>query len=572
MEWPTFKVVNTLKSVTWVRKQLKRSKRLKKRKPVFTPAITPPVPRLTRIPRFIGLNKPSLTPQVPIIVPPLTLTPPLQPTQIPQPKRGRGRPRKVEIRTPIIPPITLVTTPKINISLELKRKRGRPPKNPKRLSGIPIPVGVPTTRQYTPSKPMLTPITIPMPIPVTTPLIIPDPDPPTTFIDEEILPFQESDYSSSSEDSQVSLYQPPVGPKIPIPTARLRTPRPGLSGLQPLKLTEAEKEAERTHDPPVEHPPFELLPSIDEIIVAQQEDDWSMEKITYITTQQLPNNPVEADRVKKQTENYQIHRGLLCRFLPVTTTNMIRCRQIYLPAPLRERYFRALHYPPSVGHLGVEKTLKKLQARVYWPKMKEDVQTWIQRWGFPKIIVSDNAPSFRSFTFKPNVNTINSAYLLSLKFSPYQLVVGQEARYPGDLDTDTDDGEPLPPSVAENLHLHMTQMREQAAENLRKSQIQHKSWFDLKRRAHDFQPGDWVTLKNCQLSSADRQFAAGLRHRTQGVYIIHKIVGPNTFILMDEQGQKTKPYHVTEIRRWYFEDDENLTTSDVTTIETHLKC
>uniref|UniRef100_T1IJK4 Integrase catalytic domain-containing protein n=1 Tax=Strigamia maritima TaxID=126957 RepID=T1IJK4_STRMM len=248
------------------------------------------------------------------------------------------------------------------------------------------------------------------------------------------------------------------------------------------------------------------------------------------------------------------------------------------------------------------------------------ITKFCQRWGFPKTIVSDNAPSFRSFEFQskcrqmgatnhytaayhpqPNlaerlnqslkscilayiddhtrwdlhigffVLAINTAYQISLKYSPYQMVVGQEARYPGDIDSDTDDGEPLPPSVAENLHLHMTQMRERAVENLKKAQIQHKRWFDVHRRTHDFQPGDWVMLKNRQLSSTDRQFAAGLRQRTKGVYIIHKIVGPNTFILMDEKGQKTRPYNVIDIRKWFYEDDNNLTPTDVSVIELHVK-
>uniref|UniRef100_T1J2V0 RNA-directed DNA polymerase n=1 Tax=Strigamia maritima TaxID=126957 RepID=T1J2V0_STRMM len=57
---------------------------------------------------------------------------------------------------------------------------------------------------------------------------------------------------------------------------------------------------------------------------------------------------------------------------------MLRRRQIYLPLSLREPYFRALHYPPSAGHLGIEKTLRRLRSRVYWPGMRADVQTWIQ--------------------------------------------------------------------------------------------------------------------------------------------------------------------------------------------------
>uniref|UniRef100_T1IZH5 RNA-directed DNA polymerase n=1 Tax=Strigamia maritima TaxID=126957 RepID=T1IZH5_STRMM len=159
-----------------------------------------------------------------------------------------------------------------------------------------------------------------------------------------------------------------------------RSPRPGPSGLQlPVvrPLTEVEREAEKIHDPPVEHPPFELLPSVQEIIQAQEEDEWSHEKINYITTQQLPD-PIEAERIRKETIDYQLYKGLLCRFLFASTDNMLRRRQIYLPQFLRERYFRALHYPPLVGHLGIEKTLRRLKSRVHWPGMKTDVHTWIQ--------------------------------------------------------------------------------------------------------------------------------------------------------------------------------------------------
>uniref|UniRef100_T1IKE8 Integrase zinc-binding domain-containing protein n=1 Tax=Strigamia maritima TaxID=126957 RepID=T1IKE8_STRMM len=381
-----------LKTVKWKRKTFKRSARLK------TKHLTPPILCLSRIPIFI---KPKAGTQS---TPPVVLPTPQQPTLIPQPKRGRGRPRKIEDRTPVIPPTTLIPIPKINPPKDLRRRRGRPPKNPRRLSGIPTPLGGQSTRQSTQLTPtttsivdpvisiLPTPIGVPTPVDpssptLTTPLtlpFIPQSDPIPNIVEERAPSLRDynSDTSTisnlviciknrcfkstiSSQDSQVSVYKLPIGPAVPTSPPRQRSPRPGPSGLQlPVvrPLTEAEREAEKIHDPPIEHPPFELLPSIQEIITAQEEDKWSNEKLLYLATQQLPNDPNEAERIRRERVDYKLHKGLLCTFLPVTTDTMLRRRQIYLPLSLREPYFRALHYPPSAGHLGIEKTLRRLRS------------------------------------------------------------------------------------------------------------------------------------------------------------------------------------------------------------------
>uniref|UniRef100_T1IMQ5 Reverse transcriptase domain-containing protein n=1 Tax=Strigamia maritima TaxID=126957 RepID=T1IMQ5_STRMM len=149
------------------------------------------------------------------------------------------------------------------------------------------------------------------------------------------------------------------------------------------------------------------------------------------------------------------------------------------------------------------------------------------------------------------VLAINSGYQVSIKYSLYMMVVGQEARFSGDLDSDTDDGEPLPPDEAERLHRYMLGVRDNAMSNLATANIKHKKWSDRKRRSHDFKPGDWVAVKSRMLSSTDKQVSAGFQPRTERIYLIHKLIGPNTVLLMDEDGQVTSQHHISDLRHWY---------------------
>jgi hypothetical protein len=145
------------------------------------------------------------------------------------------------------------------------------------------------------------------------------------------------------------------------------------------------------------------------------------------------------------------------------------------------------------------------------------------------------------------VFAFNSAYQTSLQYSPFAMVTGQEARFPGDLDSDTDHGEPLPSVESKRLHNYLYDLRQKAKVNLQEAQLRNKKWYNLRRRPSDFKPGDWVTLKMRQLSSADKQFSAGLAKRTQGVFLIHKLVTPNTVILIDEKSVKSDPRNVLDL-------------------------
>ena len=49
------------------------------------------------------------------------------------------------------------------------------------------------------------------------------------------------------------------------------------------------------------------------------------------------------------------------------------------PRAMRADLFKALHHGELGGHQGVNKTLAQLKTRYYWPRMREDVQTWCAR-------------------------------------------------------------------------------------------------------------------------------------------------------------------------------------------------
>lgn len=45
----------------------------------------------------------------------------------------------------------------------------------------------------------------------------------------------------------------------------------------------------------------------------------------------------------------------------------------------RENLIREYHNPPTMGHMGISKTLDRVQRRYYWPKMKADIARFVTR-------------------------------------------------------------------------------------------------------------------------------------------------------------------------------------------------
>ena len=73
----------------------------------------------------------------------------------------------------------------------------------------------------------------------------------------------------------------------------------------------------------------------------------------------------------------QTMHGKLVLFKPIQT-NSKYIGLIIVPEPLRHRLFSHYHAGPSGGHMGEYKTLYRMRSRFFWPKMRNDIKTWVK--------------------------------------------------------------------------------------------------------------------------------------------------------------------------------------------------
>ena len=72
--------------------------------------------------------------------------------------------------------------------------------------------------------------------------------------------------------------------------------------------------------------------------------------------------------------NFQIINDILCR---EATNKLDKSFQVVIPTKYRSAILKLAHEIPLAGHLGIRKTLKKLDKFFYWPKLKDDVKFWV---------------------------------------------------------------------------------------------------------------------------------------------------------------------------------------------------
>lgn len=73
-----------------------------------------------------------------------------------------------------------------------------------------------------------------------------------------------------------------------------------------------------------------------------------------------------------------LHKGVLCRkyYDDKTDSHFL---QILVPYSLREDILNQLHDHVTAGHLGMTKTLEKVQKRFYWYKYKDFIENWCNK-------------------------------------------------------------------------------------------------------------------------------------------------------------------------------------------------
>ena len=90
---------------------------------------------------------------------------------------------------------------------------------------------------------------------------------------------------------------------------------------------------------------------------------------------------MDREKSKRLTQFWnQLHLKqdiLYCRFPSSTGTKF--CDQMVVPVALRPAVLRELHEGALSGHLGTEKTGRKLKECFYWPGHYYDVHDWCQK-------------------------------------------------------------------------------------------------------------------------------------------------------------------------------------------------
>ena len=82
--------------------------------------------------------------------------------------------------------------------------------------------------------------------------------------------------------------------------------------------------------------------------------------------------------ILKYKQDLELKNGLLYRKVKLQNHNRV-VYQFVLPENYRKRTVMALH--DDFGHLGMEKMLRLLKDRFFWPKMSEDVRQYIRTCG-----------------------------------------------------------------------------------------------------------------------------------------------------------------------------------------------
>ncbi|VDH99871.1 Hypothetical predicted protein [Mytilus galloprovincialis] len=92
---------------------------------------------------------------------------------------------------------------------------------------------------------------------------------------------------------------------------------------------------------------------------------------------EISNQSAVIKTLWRQWDRLEIHQGLLYRkWIENETEEFL---QLIVPTSKRQEAIRYFHDIPTGGHLGIDKTLDRMQKTFYWPSMKNTIVEYIKR-------------------------------------------------------------------------------------------------------------------------------------------------------------------------------------------------
>jgi len=111
----------------------------------------------------------------------------------------------------------------------------------------------------------------------------------------------------------------------------------------------------------------------------QREDPDFQHIYLYLSERKLPDNEKLKELVEKNAPKFKLDDMVLFR---IDLTQRMKARgltkaRLAVPKAYREEILELCHNSLLAGHLGTNKTYKRIQHEYYWPKLTRDVRTWI---------------------------------------------------------------------------------------------------------------------------------------------------------------------------------------------------
>ncbi len=161
----------------------------------------------------------------------------------------------------------------------------------------------------------------------------------------------------------------------------------------------------------------------------------------------------------------------------------------------------------------------------------------------------------------------------STGFSPFELLYAHQVR--GPLDVLRESWEATDSPKTKNILTYVLKMREKlqqstalARENLVRSQVQQKHWYDKTARSRSFEPGEEVLLL---LPTSENKLLA----KWQGPYQIKSKVGPVTYqIEIPSRNLPLQTFHVNMLKKWHPQHSPGITeeSSDMAMLVRAVEC
>ena len=100
--------------------------------------------------------------------------------------------------------------------------------------------------------------------------------------------------------------------------------------------------------------------------------------IAYLESSELPESDSKARVLLLSIDSFYLDsNGILCHlWSPGKRRVKSLCTQVVIPSSLRHELLVALHYDPTAGHLGPDKTYEKVRLRYYWLGMYKNIEHW----------------------------------------------------------------------------------------------------------------------------------------------------------------------------------------------------